>query len=332
MPQTLVTLAELQKSAITYQKQLLQVPVLAAEDTLKYMRPYPGILGRHVITELSGSFQIAPYSRQNWGDGEATLTPRVLETYLGNNAYNFDPNELYGTVFGEAVFKGEELKSTRIAADLLTYVSKQIGRSLNMCLWSAKRNPAGKTTADLFDGWDTITEADITSGNVSAQKGNLVELAEDITADNAVDVFQAVYDSLSDELQGQQVNIYLPIDLYRKYLKCYKAETGAVAYNTQYEQLTLEGSQGLARFVPLASKKGSKYIHIAPQSVMCYGFGNGVPGEGVTVEKYKPWEFTLEAAYAFGVQFATVSPEMFCAVKLKQAAEGGGTEGGKTNP
>lgn len=316
---TIVTLAELQQSARTYERQLVQMPVIGAQDTLQHMTPMPGVYGQRVLTEITGQFELGPYKRTRWDDGEVTLAPRVLETYLGNCAKNFDPNELYGTIFGASVFKGEALKGARIAADILSYMAAQLGKKLNMSLWGAKRDPAGDTTAELFDGFDTITDKEVAAGSIADARGNYTELAEAIDENNAVDLLQSVYDRCSDELQGVPVNIYCPKDVWRKYLKAYKAESGAVIYNDQYEQTALEGSNGLARFVPLASKKGSQYIHIAPQRNMVYGFGNGLAEEGVSVEKYKPWEFTLEAALVFGVQFASVNPEVLHVAKLKTA-------------
>lgn len=319
MAQTIVTLEELQKSAHTYEKQLLQMPVIGAQDTLQHMTPYPGLYGSHTLTEISGDFELGPYKRTRWEDGQVTLTPRTLTTYLGNTALNFDPNELYGTIFGARVFKGDALKGTQIAQDILSYMAAQLGKKLNMALWSGKRNDTGDTTAELFDGFDTITEAEITAGNISADKGNLTTLEAAITDENAVDLFQQAYEAASDELQGQAVNIYCRKEDYRHYLKAYKSETGAIVYNNKYEQLTLEGSGGLAKFVPLTSKKGSSFIHIAPAKNLVYGFGNGLAEEGVSVEKYKPWEFTLEAALVFGVQFASVNKEMLHVVKLAGA-------------
>jgi len=319
MAQTIITLAELQKSAHTYEQQLLQMPVISAQDTLQYMNPLPGIFGQHTLAEISGSFELGPYKRTRWEDGEVTLTPRTLETFLGNNALNFDPNELYGTIFGARIFQGEALKSTQIAQDILSYMAAQLGKKLNMAIWSAKRDDTGDTTATLFNGFDTITEEEITAGNISADKGNYTALTEAITEDNALDIFQSIYEACSDELQGIPVNIYCAKDAYRKYLKAYKAETGAIVYNDKYEKTTLEGSDGLATFVPLVSKKGSSYIHIAPARNMIYGFGNGLPQEAIAVEKYKPWEFTLEATLVFGVQFASVSPEVLHVAKLATA-------------
>lgn len=320
MAQTIITLDELQKSAHTYERQLLQMPVIAAEDTLKHMTPMPGLFGRHTLTEITGQFELGPYKRDRWADGQVTLTPRTIETFLGNNALNFDPNELYGTIFGERVFKGEAVKATQIARDILSYMAAQLGRSLNMAIWGAKRDDSGDTTATLFNGFDTITEEEVEAGSIAAANGNYVELADEITAENAVDIFQSIYESASDELQGVPVNIYCTKDQYRKYLKAYKAETGAAVYNDSYEKTTLEGSDGLATFVPLVSKKGSSYIHIAPRRNLVFGYGNGLPNEGVSVEKYKPWEFTLEAALVFGVQFASVSKEALMVAKTAASA------------
>lgn len=320
MAATIITLDELQKSAHTYEKQLIQMPVISAQDTLKHMTPIPGVFGQHTLSEITGSFELGPYKRTRWEDGEVTFSPRTLETYLGNTALNFDPNELYGTIFGAKIFQGEALKSTQIAQDILSYMAAQLGKKLNMSIWTAKRNADGDTTAELFDGFDTITETEVTNGNISADKGNYVELSEAISESNAVDLFQAMYEATADELQGVPVNIYCTKDQYRKYLKAYKAETGAIVYNDKYEQLTLEGSNGLATFVPLVSKKGSNYIHIAPARNMIYGFGNGLPQEGINVEKYKPWEFTLEATLVFGVQFASVSPEALFVAKVASEA------------
>lgn len=319
MAETIITLEALKKSAHTYEKQLLQMPVISAQDTLQHMTPLPGIYGSHTLTEITGDFELAPYKRTRWEDGQVTLTPRTLETYLGNCAKNFDPNELYGTVYGPRFFQGEPLKEAQIAQDILTYAAAQLGKKLNMAIWAAKRNDSGDTTQDLFDGFDTITENEITTGTISADNGNYTALSEAITDDNAVDVFQSLYDACSDELQGMPANIYLSKDLYRKYLKAYKNESGAVIYNTKFEQTTLEGSDGLCTFVPLTSKKGSQYIHIAPQRNLVYGFGGGLPQEAINVEKYKPWEVTLEATLCFGVQFASVSPEVLHVAKLASA-------------
>ena len=168
-----------------------------------------------------------------------------------------------------------------------------------MAIWNAKRNTEGDTTKDLFNGFDTITATEATAGNIAADKGNYMELAAAIDKTNAIDTFNAIYAAADDELQGQKAKIYVP-------------------YNTEFKKTFLEGTDNQWEFCPLASKKGSQYIHIAPQSNMVYGYGAGDnPGERLAIEKYSSWKLTLEAAMAFGVQFRSLSPEMLMVAKLK---------------
>ena len=44
-----ITDADLKKSAVNYRKDLLVMPVIAAEATLQHMTPRPGIAGREVL-------------------------------------------------------------------------------------------------------------------------------------------------------------------------------------------------------------------------------------------------------------------------------------------
>lgn len=312
---TITTLTDLQKSATTYRRDLLIMPVTAADATLGHMRGISGLRGNYVLGQLSGSAELAPYKSTRQDDGDFKITPRTLEMFLGNCAKNFDPNEVWGTIYGSLVHNGEALKNVDIARDILFLVAGQLGKKLNMAIFSAERNEAGNTTQDLFNGFDTITATEITAKNIAADKGNYIEVPE-ITKESAVDVFKQIYAAADDELKGQQTKIYCTFDQYNAYLEDYKATTGSTPYNTEYKKLFLEGSDNLAEFCPLASKKGSAFIHLSPQNNMVYGYGAGQnPGETLEVSKYSPWMLTLSAAMAFGVQFESISPEMLLVAK-----------------
>lgn len=309
MAKTITTLADLQKSATTYRRELLMMPVITAEATLRHMRGIGGLMGNHTLGEPSGDAQLAPYKTTRGEDAAITVTPRTLEVFLGNVAKHFDPNDVWGTIYGSTTVQGEAMKNVPIAAQILLYVAGRLGKNLNMAIWSAKRNDSGDATKDLFNGFDTITQTEIDGTKISEAVGNLKDL-EEITADNAVDQIKALYNAASDELQGRPVNIYLSRDYYKAYCEDYKTTTGAVPYNTEFKKTFLEGSDDLATFVPLTSKKGSKFIHISPRENMVYGYGSGeYPGELVAIEKYSSWKLTAECAMAFGVQFDSISPE-----------------------
>lgn len=318
MAKTITTSGALEKSAQTYQKELLIMPVVAAKDTLQHMTPRPKTAGRRTVGELGGDAELAPWKSDRGANANFVIKPRTLETFLGNCAQNFAPNDVWDTIFGSLVVRGEEVKNTDIPRYILNFVMGKIGKKLNMSIWTAKRNDAGDTTATLFNGFDTITEKEITAGEIDTAKGNFIDVsATPITAANAYDVLQKIYQSASDELQMQRTKMYLPKDVYNMYLEAYKNRTGGAPYNTQYKQTFLEGADGLCELVPLASKKGSKFIHLSPQSNMLYGYGAGMEQESVGIGKYSSWMLTAEAAMYFGCEFESISPERLMVAKIK---------------
>lgn len=318
MAKTITTLEALQKSATRYEKELLIMPATSASATLQHMTGMPGLLGNVVLGQLDGDAELGPYKSTRSDDGDFTITPRELELFLGNCAYGFDPNDVWGTIYGSLVARGESLKTVDVNKYILMFVAGKLGRKLNMAIWNAKRDAEGDTTKDLFNGFDTITAAEVTAGNIAAGKGNYMELTAAIDKTNAIDTFNAIYAAADDELQGQEAKIYVSKDIYNAYNLNYQLLHGSLPYNTEFKKTFLEGTDNQWEFCPLASKKGSQYIHIALQSNMVYGYGAGAnPGERLAIEKYSSWKLTLEAAMAFGVQFRSLSPEMLMVAKLK---------------
>lgn len=313
---TITTLEALQNSATTYAKDLLMMPATGAKDTLQHMTGIPNLKGNHVFGQLDGSAELGPYKSTRKASGDFKITPRELVMHLGNTAIEFDPNEVWGTIYGSLIARGESLKNVDIAKNILLFVGAKLGKNLNMAIWNAKYNASGDKTTDLFDGFDTITEAEVTATNLSTDNGNYIEV-EAMTSANAIELLQKIYDACDDELKGQACKIYCTKDVYTAYCRNYQLLHGALPYNTEYKKTYLEGSDDLFEFCPLSSKKGSKYIHIAPKGNMVYGYGAGqYPGEQFGVEKYSSWMLTAEAAMAFGCQFRSLSKEMLMVAKV----------------
>lgn len=308
--------AELQKSAVTYRKDLLVMPVISAEETLKHMTPRPGVAGREVLGELSGDIEFGPYDPKRVDDNDLNAKPRTLETYLGSVVKRFDPNSVAKTVYGSLVSQGDALASTDIARQVLNFLSMKLGRGLNMHLWDAKRNDSGTKTVDLFNGFDTITKQEVDAGTIATGEGNYIELGEAIDRNNAVDLLMDIYEKADDVLQGVPTKMFVPFDVYNAYNKAYLSSFGNVVYNQQYKKSYLEGSNQLCELVPLASKKGSKYIHLTTKSNMVYGYGDGLAQEKVAIEKHHEFLLSYIATMYFGCQFETVSKERLMVAKL----------------
>ena len=308
---------ELSKSAVKFQEKLIQVILLGAQETLKHMTPRPNTRGRLVVGELGGNIQLEPYKTTEQS-GNVTITPRTLQTYLGSVIKNFDPNSLWNTVYGSLVTQGEALKDTNIALAMLSYMSAKIGENLNNAIFSAARNDSGTTTATLFDGFDTITAADITAGAVAAAKGNFKQLAAAITSSNAVDTLKDIYRSADPALQSKRTKLLIDFDTYNKYVDDYQATVGAAPYNKEFEKTFLEGSSNRCELVPLVSKSGSTYLHLTTKSNMLYGYGNN-PEAPIQVDRFAPFTLTFSASMFFGTQFETVNKAEFFVAKTHTA-------------
>ena len=308
--------AELQKSAVTYRKDLLVMPVIAAEATLQHMTPRPGVAGREVLGQLSGGIELGPYDPQRYDDDGLDIKPRTLETYLGSVIKRFDLNSVAKTVYGSLTTQGEALTALDLARQVLNYLSMQLGRNLNLHIWSAKRNDTGTKTKDLFDGFDTITQKEIAAGTIDTTEGNFMQLSQAIDESNATDILMSIYESADDILQGVPTKMFVPVSVYRAYNKDYLASFGNVVYNTQFKKTYLEGTDNLCELVPLVSKKGSPFIHLTTKSNMIYGYGDGLDSEKIAIEKHHEFLLSFVATMFFGCQFEAINKERLMVAKL----------------
>ena len=311
-----ITDSELQKSAVTYRKELLIMPVISAMATLQHMTARPGVAGREVLGQLSGGIELGPYDPNRKDDDGLAITPRTLETYLGSVIKRFDMNSVAKTVYGALTTQGDGLASLDLTRQVLNYLAMQLGRSLNLCIFSASRNESGTLTKDLFDGFDTITQKEVTAGTISQDAGNFIQLGEAITESNAVDTLMKIYEQADDSLQGVPSKMFVPFNVYRAYNKDYMASFGNVIYNTEYKKTFLEGTDNLCEIVPLVSKKGSPFIHLTTKGNMVYGYGDGMADEKISVEKYHEFLLSFVATMYFGCQFETISKERLMVAKL----------------
>lgn len=311
-----ITDADLKKSAVNYRKDLLVMPVIAAEATLQHMTPRPGIAGREVLGQLSGGIELGPYDPNRVDDSGVKIEPRTLETFLGSVVKKFDLNSAAKTVYGSLTTQGEALASTDLAQQVLYYLAMQLGQNLNKHIWDAKRNDAGTTTVDLFDGFDTITAKEISAGGIATGKGNFMQLSTAIDESNATDILMSIYESADDNLQGVPTKMFIPFNVYRAYNKDYLASFGNVVYNQQYKKTFLEGTDNLCELVPLVGKKGSQFIHLTTKSNMVYGYGDGMDREKIAIEKHHEFLLSFVATMFFGCQFETISKERLMVAKL----------------
>lgn len=331
------TLQDYQEAATKWRSDLLMLPIIGIQDTLQWMTGRPGIRHKEQVGALSGNAQFAPYKPSRSSDFNLNLDFRTLETYFGSVVAKFEPNSAISTLLGTGATKGDGQMTTPTAYHVLALIAKSLSENLNNAIWSGKRDATGDTTADLFDGFDTITAKEIAEGNISESKGNYMKLTEEITTANAVDVAKQILFSLDPRLRSQELLMFCSQDFADKYNEAYLLSHGGIAYNTQYAQGTVEGSNGRLKLVPLFNKAGSNFIHICPKSNMLVGYDQMGDTESVLVKEYEPFILSYIATMFFGVQFESIDPRRFKCVELSSIPTIGsgsstGSGGNTTNP
>lgn len=306
-----------QEAAVKYRSELLMLPIIGCQDTLQYMTARPGIRYKERVGTMTGDAQFAPYNPSRFSDYNLNLSYREIETFFGSVVAKFEPNSAVSTLLGTGATKGDGQMSTPTAKHVLSLIAKNLSEHLNDAIWNGVRNANGTTTKDLFNGFDTITQNEITAGEISADKGNYMKLSEDISSANAVDVAKEILFSLDPRLRSQDLYIYCSQDFVDKYNEGYLLTHGGIPYNTQYGQQAVEGSNGKLKFVPLYNKADSKFMHVTTKSNMLVGFDQMGDIENVMVKEYEPFILSYIATMFFGVQFESLDKRRFKTIELK---------------
>lgn len=311
------TLAEYQEAAIKWRKDLLMLPIIGIQDTLKWMTGRPGIRYKENVATITGNAQFAPYKPSRSSDFNLNLDFRTLETFMGSVVAKFEPNSAISTLLGATgATKGDGQAQTPTALHVLALIAKGLSEKLNDAIWNAQRDANGNATADLFDGFDTITTKEITDGNVAAAKGNYLSLTDAPSSENAYFLVKDILHHLDPKLRAQDCYMFVSAQFADMYNESYMLNHAGIPYNTQFEQNAVEGSNGRLHIVPLYNKAGSKYIHICPKSNMLVGYDQMGDTESILVKEYEPFILTYIATMFFGVQFESIDKSRFMAVEL----------------
>jgi hypothetical protein len=303
-----ITDDDLSKTARKYRSELLMMPVMALENSLKYMSLRPGIRYSETVGELSGDMQFGPYSESRVDNSEVVINPRTLYTFFGSVVRNFSPNKIVQSMYGSDITKGDALKTTDITRQVVSFLAAQLGKNLNKVLFTAVRNDAGDKSADLFNGFDTIAAKELTAKSLSADNGNLTVIAK-IDKTNAVDVLKAICNAADDELTAEtSLNLIVPKHVFVDYCEDYKSTTGSIPYNKEYSQYTVEGYDNV-NIVPLANKKNSPFIQLTTNKNMLVGVNQTGEEENIEVARFAAFVLQFIATMFFGTEYESISKE-----------------------
>lgn len=323
----------LRESCQQIRKELLTMPFQVFQDqTAKFVTVLPGVRNQVMFNELAGDAELAPYSTKNHDTAEYTITGRILEVFPGNCAKDFDPMPLFHSIYGESLALGQALTKHQIARRLLVYFAAKIGKHINDVVFvGGVRNVNGKTTADLFDSFDTIIAKEIVAENITAGKNNFINLGK-IDKTNAVEVLKEYYRSCDPELRKQNTFMYMSPEIYDAYVDDYQARHGALPYNNSFEKDTLEGSRGKCKFAVLDNMAGSNFLKISVKPNFLLGTDIMNQQNRANVGKYGPWNCTFEYAGVYGEQIRCINKELLKVGAFELDDDTSGTGGDEEEP
>lgn len=306
---------EYQKAAEKWRQQLLLLPMLSCKDSLRFMTGIPGIRNKEHVGTAKSNAQFGPYKADKNSSSTTEVKYRELETFFGNVCEDFEPNSVITMLLGQnASFLGEGQKTAPSAKLVIASVLKSLGESLHNVLFTAKRNAEGDTSADLFNGFITIADAEVTAENISEAKGNLLKITTGFSEADALDVAKSIERKAHPVLRATEKFLYCSPEFADAYNDAYMLTHGGIVYNKKFEQAVVEGSNNKTTLSPLTCLAGSSKFFLAPKSNMLYGYDSLSDQERIQVDRFKPFMLTLSAAMFFGVQFYSIDPRMLLMV------------------
>lgn len=305
-------------SGAKFRKEILAMPVVALSKSLQHMTLRKGVRGDETVGGYDSDAEMRPYVSTKSATDTGKFFGRTLTTYLGDVVEEFDPYQLFATVYGESFNSLTDRKEADVVKDMALAMAKKVGSKLGKALFIAKRNASGTKTTDLFNGFDTIAAEEITATNISVANGNL-HIYTEITAANAGDQLKAIYAAASDELrESENKKMYVPkaiLDLYEEWCL---ATLGAVAYNQSYAQSKLHCDLDVD-IVPMVGLKGSEYIYFSTKENMLVGVDQLSDAERAKIRECdNPKALQFFMCMYFGCQFESIQKE-FLLVARKTA-------------
>lgn len=313
-----IDVTEWADTAAQYDTTLKLLPYMSIGETLQHMNPIPGVQYSKVAGQLTGNPHLKLHDGTKRTQGDMAAIKRVLQTRVGDLIIEEDPEALRATILGRRLLgNNAKLEEHPMKLQMLALIMTSVGENLASNIFVAAYNATPDDTSTLFDGFDTITAAEIADNKLTIALNNYDTISV-ITDNNAYDELRAAYRSIDARLKKMKTKMYISVDIHEAYNEAYKTEFGAIPYNTQFNKTFLEGSNGMCELVPLIGKTASDYVHITTQENMEVGFDASSDTQSVNVRVAdNPWKLQFSMKANFGVQFGSIDAKLLKVFKIQ---------------
>lgn len=313
MPNTIntVSLADaLVHSNHRFRKECMLIVMAAVEEVTRHMRVINGLKGKETEATIVPQAKFRPYHSEKVVSGTGGLTARTLETFPLEILEEFDPENLYTTIFGTPV--DAEKINLDIVRRILTEEMNNASRGLCDLIFKGVRVADGTGALDGFNGFDTIIANEIAAGNIGLSAGNFTNLGE-VNATNIGDLWKRMYRKMDENLRGgatKELVLVCSFTEYDMYKNWYAQQFGMGNFAGTPEQTYLDGTANKVQIVPLPGMDGVDHCFITVQENMKVGFDvlSNATKFNVRIPD-NPNVVQMHAKIYMGVDFANISKE-----------------------
>lgn len=255
-----------------FRKECMLIVMAAVEEVTKHMRVINGLKGKETEATIVPQAKFRPYHSEKVVGGTGSLTARTLETFPLEILEEFDPENLYTTIFGTPV--DVEKINLDIVRRILTEEMNNASRGLCDLIFKGVRNATGTDALDGFNGFDTIIANEIAAGNIGLSAGNFTNLGE-VNATNIGDLWKRMYRKMDENLRGgatKKLVLVCSFTEYDMYKNWYAAQFGMGNFAGTPEQTYLDGTANKVQIVPMPGMDGVGHCFITVQENMKVGF------------------------------------------------------------
>lgn len=293
-----------------FRKECMLIAMAAVEEVTKHMRVINKLKGKETEATIVPQAKFRPYHSEKIVSGTGGLTARTLETFPLEILEEFDPEDLYTTIFGTPV--DAEKITLDIVRRILTEEMNNASRGLCDLIFKGVRNASGTGALDGFDGFDTIIAKEIAAGNIGLDAGNFTNLGE-VSSLNIGDMWKRMYRKMAETLRGgatKKLVLICSFTEYDMYKNWYAEKFGAGNFAGTPEQTYLDGTANKVQIVPLPGMDGTSHCFITVEENMKVGFDLLSKSTKFNVRvPDNPHMVQMYAKVYMGVDFANIDKE-----------------------
>ena len=282
-----ITLAtQLVNSGQTFRESVLAEVLFQIRDNLKYMRHRTMLRGSDTTYMLRGNGEFTPYDPEGDPKAPGAIKARTLTTNHSELFEEFDPENIYRTLFDKPLSKSKI--TMPIVKAIVVEDIREAASKLNFALWSGIYNAEGDDTMDTMDGFDTIVAKEKAAGNIAQTLGNYIQLGQ-ITKYNAGDKLETLWSVANALLKKTEGIVYMFMpdnvrEMYISWCTNHSNQTLAAQYVNNTKDVYLHSTN---KKCVLASPPGTdnlKHIIMASRNNLRFGSDGIGEGENATGE------------------------------------------------